>query len=333
MPTAPSERARPLPFTGLCVAAAWLLAGCGASATSDAAALGPTGSPEAAAPCEVAGTEGVTAIHASEYGLALASPSGDGLVVQRRSGSACALTPDGGRPVAAGALLDLDDHGTLYVFPAAAPSPDVVSTWLEDGGADGVVESVDEAGLVSPVVHAGRGIWAFGVSPGGESFWVTACGPTGIFAGREPDLTTTLAPPDTLWDAQPSVLTDPHTLWSVGFRTCSASEPTSPSCGFALTRTTPEGSEERGTTVMDFGAGFEQAVLTRCGAEVCGGFPGAVVRWNEAGERIQTVTPADLGAAAGARFLDVTGSREGLYVLLEEPTGTRVMYAPRAQDP
>jgi hypothetical protein len=304
-----------------------LLGACGASAPALPTAT-EEGPPQAGLACEVEASEGVTAIRASEHGVAFAAASDDGLRVWRLQGSGCALSPDGTQPVAASALLDLDDAGNLYVFPAPSAEAGVVSTWLEDGGADGVVERVDTSGHVAPVVHAGRGIWAFGVAPAGDSFWVSACGTTGIFTGHEPDLTPALTPPDTLWGSMPSVLTEAHTLWSVGYRTCSPPETASPSCGFALTRTTPEGSEEVGTTQMDFGAGYQQAVLARCGARVCGVFPGAVVLWDAGGELTRTVLLGDLGAEPGAQILQATGNREGLYLLLEGPSGKRVMYLP-----
>lgn len=297
-----------------------LLTACG-SAPADG-----TGTTPSEAVCEVEGSAGVLAIRASEHGLALARASGDGQRVERLRGTACALAPDGTLPVAAGALLDLDDEGALYVFPAPATEPGVVSTWLEDGGADGVVERVDTSDQVAPVVHAGRGIWAFGVAPAGDTFWVSACGTTGIFSGHEPALTPALAPPETLWDSLPSVLTGTHTFWSVGYRTCSPPEPASPSCGYALTRTTPEGSAELDTTLVDFGAGYEQALLRRCGDRVCGLFPGAVVLWDEDGERALTLLLRELDPDPGARLLEVTGNREGLYLLLESQGETRVLH-------
>ena len=79
---------------------------------------------------------------------------------------------------------------------------------------------------------------------------------------------------------------------------------------------------------MDFGDGHEQAVLARCGARVCGVFTGAVVLWDADGDLTQTVFLDDLGAEPGERILEASGNREGLYFLLEGPSGTRVMYLP-----
>lgn len=323
---APEARSISPLFCAGSVALALALAACGGSPMQDAAGAGEAS--QASEPCDVDAPAGVVAMQASEHGLALAVTSESGLRVQRMEGAACDLTADGTKPVAAGTLLDFDNAGNLYVFPAAAGAPDEVSTWLEDGGADSVVEKVDLNGKVSPMVHAGRGIWAFGMAPEGPTFLVTACGPTGIFSGQEPDFSTVLTPPDTLWNGMPSVLTDAHTLWSVGYLTCSPTEPASPDCGYALTRTTPEGSEELGPTLMDFGKGYEQGALARCGTRVCGLFASGVVQWNAQGALERTLAPADLGAEPGARILQVAGNAKGLYLLLEGKAGNRVVYVP-----
>ena len=321
----PAPLANTLRLTALVCGVLSLLTACGPS-SGEEPTPGGARAPTTARACEVEASGGVSAIRASEHGVAFAAASEDGLRVWRLRGSGCALSPDGTQPVAASALLDLDDEGNLYVFPAPSSDAGVLSTWLEDGGEGGVVERVDGSGHVAPVVHAGRGIWAFGVAPAGDTFWVSACGTTGIFSGEEPELEPALAPPDTLWGSMPSVLTDAYTFWSVGYGTSCPAEATSPSCGFALTRTTPEGSEELGATQMDFGDGHEQAVLARCGARVCGVFPGAVVLWDADGDLTQTVSLDDLGAEPGERILEASGNREGLYFLLEGPSGTRVMY-------
>ncbi len=325
---APARRpcSPPLSLCAGALALAALLAACGGGSADTSTGLGEGSQPSVV--CDLDTPAGVTALVASEHGLAIAIGSDEQQRVQRLAGrGGCALTNDGS-PVAAGELLDMDDAGNLYVFPAAAGAPDEVSTWLEDGGADSVVERVDRHGKVSPMVHAGRGIWAFQMAPEGGTFLVTACGPTGIFSGQEPNFTTVLTPPDTLWNALPSALTDARTLWSVGYLTCSPTTATDPTCGYALTRTTPEGSEELGTTLVDFGEGYEQGALRRCGRSVCGLFPSGVVRWDEHGAPERRFVATDLGAVPGGQILGVTGNSGGLYFLVQDAEEKRVVYVP-----
>lgn len=250
--------------------------------------------------------------------------------IERARGAGCELSPDGTAPVAAGGLLDADDLGNLFVAPAETSEPGLLSTVQEDRVGDMVVK-VDPAGQVSMLLSAARGLWDFGVSPAGGSLWVTACGPTGIFTMSSDvpsKLTPALEPPETLWEQMPSVLTDDHTFWSVGVRTGAWSEPLTPASGFALVRTTPEGSRDLGTTLVDLGKGFEQATLTRCGGHVCGLFPGAVVVWDSEGAVLDTVTASDLDASPTEHIARVSGNQHGLYVSLSGATGARVLFVP-----
>lgn len=281
--------------------------------------------------CVVATPGDVVAIAASDAGVAVASGNdGDeALVVHRAQGIDCALAWDDA-PLAATRLLDLDDDGDVYLFPASAREPGVVSTMLPDAfaGLDSTIARVDaDDDAITEVVSAGRGIWSFGISPAGDSAWVTACGPTGIFALGDGELTPTMTPPSTLWQQQPSVLTDDDTFWSIGTGTCDPDALTS-DCGFALVRTTAAGSVEVGPTILDVGAGLEAARLARCGASVCGVLSRAIVRWDDDGDIERTITASDLDARPTERVLQVAGNHHGLYALLGDDTGTRVVFVP-----
>jgi hypothetical protein len=263
------------------------------------------------------------------------SPAPEPLVhIERFSGVGCELSPDGTAPVAAAWLMDVDDLGNLFVSPAETREPGFTSTVLPDKPFGDTVARVDTAGRVSEVLTAGRGLWDFGVSPAGGSLWVTACGPTGIFAfsSDEPSqFTVALESPETLWEQMPSVLTDDHTFWSVGVRTSVSNEPITPASGYALVRTTPEGSRDLGTTLVDFGKGFEKATLTRCGSRVCGLFSGAVIVWGSEGEVLDTLTASDLGALPSEHIARVSGNEHGLYFSLSGTDGRRVLFVPTRQ--
>ena len=251
--------------------------------------------------------------------------------IQRARGVGCELSPDGTAPVSARRLRDVDDLGNLFVAPAEVSEPGFTSTALPDEAYGDTVAKVDTAGRVSAVLSAGRGIWDFGVSAAGGSLWVTACGPTGIFAlGSDvpSQLTVALEPPDTLWEQMPSALTADHTFWSVGVRTTVSNEPLTPASGYALVRTTPEGSRDVGTTLVDFGKGFEQATLARCGSRVCGLFAGAVIVWGSEGEVLDTITASDLGALPSEHIAQVSGNQHGLYFTLSGAAGARVLFVP-----
>jgi len=252
--------------------------------------------------------------------------------IERSRGVGCELSPDGTAPVAAEWLIDVDDLGNLFVSPAERSEPGFTSTVLRDRPFGDTVAKVDTAGHVSLVLSAARGLWDFGVSPAGGSLWVTACGPTGIFAFSSDvpiQFTPALAPPETLWEQMPSALTDDHTFWSVGVgKNSTWKETLTPASGFALVRTTPEGSRDVGTTLIDFGKGFEQATLVRCGGRVCGLFPGAVIVWGSDGEALDTITASDLEASPTEHIAQVSGNQHGLYISLNGAAGARVIFVP-----
>lgn len=285
--------------------------------------------------CVVPAPAGVSALVASEQGVVFAvraSASGDTtLLLHRAHGAGCDLEFDEDAPIAASSLLDLDDTGNIYVYPAEAPAPGVVSTMLPEfsHGRQGTVARVDAAGRVMLVMAAGRGIWSFGVEPGGDALWVTACGPTGVFSRADEGLLPSFTPPPG-WDQAPAVLTDPRTLWSVGDRSCGPVAAITPDCGYPLVRTTAGGSEEVGTTIVDLGAGFEKAALARCGANVCGVFASAIIIWDDEGNELQTILAGpDLAALSSEHIVQVSGNSLGVYALLDGDAGPRAVFLPR----
>ncbi len=272
---------------------------------------------EAAAICTFEVPATTSRLIAVEGGLVVAYAAREPgqLVVERWEGDGCSM--HAGPRVAAAALLDADEAGNLYVFTAETPEPGVRSTVLPERtpGADSSVAKVERSGDVSELVYAGRGIWSFGIAPAGDALWVTACGPTGIFEVSEAGMGgAALGAPSSLWQQTPSVLTDPATFFSLGF----------PDTGFALTRTTPEGSEALGSTLVDFGDGEEQATLSRCGAGVCGVYPSGVVVWNDAGEVTFEAALAEV-ADAGEELVTATARGDALFLLLRSAEGARVV--------
>lgn len=275
--------------------------------------------------CEVEVPEGLTKLVASEHGVAFATRVDGANHVVRTTGTGCALTPSG--PPLAGELLDLDDHGTVYVLPREADAPGVLGTVRADRPLTAMKVSPDDD--VAAVIGTGRGLWSFGVSPGGETMWASSCGPTGIFTATSEGSVERLPAPDTLWEQRPALLTDDATFWSVGVRRCAPDAPLSPACAFALVRTTAEGSHEVGATLVDFGAGFEEGVLARCGHSVCGAFASGVVSWARNGAVSRRWSLTDLGAHDGEHVAAVTGTDRALYVTLSDAHATRVLFVPR----
>lgn len=283
---------------------------------------------EALRACVVAAPADVEAVAASASGVVLAVPAEDGLLLRRMFGRGCALIAGDVAPIAAGELLDLDDLGNLYVFPAEAVTAGAVSTMLPGEYPGSMVARVDREGRVSKLLSAGRGIWSFGVTPGGDALWVTACGPNGIFEIEGDVVTASMTPPETLWEQHPAALTDAETFWSMGYRTCEPGAALSPDCGYALVRSTPAGSVDVDTTIVDLGGGYEQAELVRCGPHVCGRVAAGVVVWNDAGERLRTLTRGELLASPGEQVVRVTGDARGIYALLRGESGGRVVFVP-----
>ncbi len=249
---------------------------------------------------------------------------GDGVVIQRAVGVGCALQETPAR-IAARELLDLDNHGNLYVFPAPGTRT-AASTMLPDTPFGDVVTRVGTDGSLVNVVSAGRGIWDFSVAPDGDALWMTACGPTGVFDLAD-DGTMTVAEtplPESLWAQMSSVLTDAHTFWSVGFRTGDGCDDAM-GCGYALVRADAAGGVDVGSTVMDLGDGVEHATLLRCGRRVCGITGSAVVAWDDDGAIATTVLSSSI-ARPGESIVGVTGNRHGLYIQLVGDGGTRIVF-------
>jgi hypothetical protein len=269
--------------------------------------------------------EGVVALKASEYGLAIATGDATGQIVQRLRGTGCDLAGDGAL-VAATELLDFDDHGTAYVFPAEATGRCVLSTLADTGWSQGDVVSVDASNRMVRLLQGGRGIWEFGVSPDGATMYSSACGPTGIFAVGDETFAPVLTSPPTLWEQYPSVLTAAHTFWSVGVRTCAPGEETTPECGYALVRATRDGTAELGTTLADHGGGMQQATLVRCGSDVCGVFAHAVTRWNAADGEPRTIALDHVRQSRSDQILSASGNDHGVYVLVGDGTTNRVVF-------
>jgi hypothetical protein len=316
-------------------------AGCGPAGPGDDPGRHHRGAPEGRAPvvlalptasCELGAADAV-ALVAMEDGVALgrtASGPAPGLVVTRHRGAGCALAPAAGPPTAVHALLDADEAGNVYAFPRATTEPGVVST-LPEGSGDysvGVVVRIDPHGRVSKVLEAGRGIWRFGVSPGGGAFFTTSCGPTGIFVAGSDPLQPVMTPPQTQWQSSGSALTDDHTLWSLGSSTCDKNHPVGPGCGHPLVRSTPAGSRELGFAETDFGDGPERTDLVRCGGRVCGVAASAVVVWDHEGAVARTITARALGVRPGERIAQVAGNRRGVYVLLHDGERGRLSFTP-----
>lgn len=280
------------------------------------------------ASCVVAAPAGVVTLAAGAAGVAVAvADTDDSVLVHRMRGEGCELVADGAL-VAAGELLDVDDLGNLYVFPAEAATPDVVSTMLPDEYPGSMVARVGRDDGVAKLLPAGRGIWSFGVTPAGDGLWVSACGPNGIFLIEGLAVAEAMPAPDTLWEQMPSVLTDQRTFWSVGVRTCDPGQGLTPACGYALVRTTPAGSEDLATTIVDFGAGFEQAKLARCGAHVCGVVAGGVTVWDGTGRVVRELSRTDALGSPGEVIVQASGAAGGVYVLLGGEAGGRVVFVP-----
>lgn len=282
--------------------------------------------------CVVATPEGVIGMAAHRDGVVFIKPStanGNPSVRAERSlGIGCELTAQPSAPVALESLLDVDDRGNLYGFPAEGQVGEV-STMLPDEYPGSMVAKVDAAGKVTKLVAAGRGIWSFGVSPEGGSMWMTACGPTGVLSTA--DATQTMPPPETLWAQYPSVLTNDATFWSLGYGTCNRGEARTPDCGFPLVRTTLEGSQEVAATIVDFGAGYEESMLARCGTDVCGVFKSAVIVWDDAGKPIRTILLSEI-ASPSESIAQVSGNQHGVYVLLEGAAGARIVFVPAQRE-
>lgn len=258
---------------------------------------------------------------ASDHGVALAVRAGDGVVITRLRGRGCELDPDGSAPVAAARLHDMDDAGNLYVAPTEAAAPGVLGTASEGHDAENTVARVSPSGVVSTVVHAGRGIWWFGVSPDAALVSITACGPTGLFSLSEDGLTPWADAPAG-WDYAPSVLTS-DALWSVDAGACVDG---AASCSSPLVRTSAKGSAPVESVSVDFGAGPEPGRLVRCGDSVCSVHRSGFAQRDASGAVALRVTRAELGLEAAEELRGLASTSDGFYALTEGPSGTRVRF-------
>jgi hypothetical protein len=256
--------------------------------------------------CEVATPAGATALLSVPEGVVFVREA----EVVRARGHGCALDLEA--PVRLGTLEAVDDLGRLYVRATEelrqAHFPDVFGD---------TVARVDASGAVTPVVSAGRGIWTFSVSPGGESVAVTACGPEGVLS--VPSLEPVL--PALQRDVAGVVLTGPSTAWSLSMNGCER--------GFCadrqLVRSTPEGQ----TPVASVGSGTQALRLARCGEYLCA-FEGSTLRvFAHDGRVVQQLASSDLGVSSSATIEAVSANVWGLYVTVLDPA-LRVRFVPLA---
>lgn len=264
------------------------------------------------ASCSFAVDPSASRLVAVEGGLvvAYAAAGSDAVAVERMAGERCAMN-DGPR-VTAARLLDADEGGGLYVFRPETR--------------DSTVTRIAPNGARTDLVYAGRGVWSFGIAPDGDALWVTACGPTGIFEVAGDAMgEVALAPPESLWEQTPSVLTDGETFWSIGVLRGDATDALDPEVDLRLVRTTKDGSQEVAPTLIDFGSGLEQATLSRCGDRVCGLYPSGLIVWSAEGEVATEILLADI-AADGEALISATGRGEDLFVLLRSSEGARVVW-------
>jgi len=254
--------------------------------------------------CEVTVPVGVTGLLAMPEGLAFIR----GDEVLRSRGHGCALEVSA--PVELGPLQAVDDRGRLYVMA----TEEVRLAHFPESFGD-TVARIDPSGAVTPIVSAGRGIWTFSVSPGGETVAVTACGPEGVLS--VPSLEPVL--PALERDVAHVVLTGPSTAWSFSMGQCER--------GFCedrqLVRSTPEGS----TNVASVGSGTFSIRLARCGDGVCVYDHANVTVFSSDGRLVQQLTLSELGAGPQATLEAVSANALGLYLTVVD-TGRRVTFVP-----
>ncbi len=332
--------ATPSPRLTLCFSLALCAVACGSSHPDDAPGRLPAASHAGTASpttrwdaCPLAGLDAAVTVLATADGVAMASAGAGGsdanLVVVRYRGAGCALAA-AGTPLAVYALLDADARGNLYAFPAATTAPGVASTLPPDElfpTRDSLVVRINPAGQATQVVKAGRGIWRFGVSAAGGTFWSTACGPTGIFAMASEPLRPVLSPPSTRWQAG-AVLTTDTTLWSVASPGCSPDTPAGRPCGYPLFRTTPQGDQVVGRVALDFTDDSQRAALFRCGERLCSVASRTITLWDDEGAALRTAFSAELGLREDEQIVHVSSNAHGIYVLLHSADGQRLLFSP-----
>lgn len=275
--------------------------------------------------CEVSGVS-FFGFAAGASGGVFAVGGANGALLQRYEGRGCALTP-AGAPIA-GDLIDIDDNGAVWVRASNAPTHEegVIDTRGEDSYGDLVVRvGADDA--VTEIARAGRGIWQTAVSAEGDAFMATSCGSINGFSRVNDDgsfAPLALSTPNGEWAA--GVFTADDTFWSPGQSSCTdrLDGALDDVCGPHLVRTDSEGSVELGSTVLDFGAGFEQGVLSRCGHDVCGVFASAVVVWDRDGAIARVVAAEAI--LPGAFIVGVSGNSDGLYIRVVEPRAMQRLF-------
>ena len=321
------KEARPL----ILVLQAVLMCACGQPSDTDCAAQDKCAETlipnveSAPLSCDVAAGRAIIGLRTFAGGIAISTvnpldPNGP-LLVERARGEGCALSA-AGAPVAATELLDVDDAGGLYVLGAAATTPNVLSS-VSDQSAGDVVVRIDESGSKRDIVSAGRGIWTFGTSPSGNTIWVTACGPTGIFDIRGPELVSAMTPPDSGWHSAPNVLTADDTFWSIGAQKCVRGD-----CQRPLVRTRPTESERVAIAAYNLDD-TEDAVLARCGSNVCGVSAGRLQIWDDEGVILEDYAGEDIGALPAEQLVTASGNESGTYIHLRQAQGDRLIFVGR----
>lgn len=339
-----------LPSLSVSLYVALVAAGCGQPDAGDRAREALTGAgPAAPEPafirCDPSDLGSVRVLLATEGGIALGSIESYGeefgMVARSYRGRGCGLVPDGRVPAAVTDLLDADDHGNLYVLPRASTAPGLLSTLPPDASSpSGQVVRIDPQGRFSTVVEARRGIWSFGVSPQGGTFWSEACGPTGIFAMGSSPLREVIKPTDISWRSNGAVLTGDETVWFIGDASCQGSASTG--CRHPLIRSTPAPSPSSPSSSSSFSGGDVTVAalelagpvwstgtrLARCGARPCAVVADTIFVWGDDGSVVYTIRAADLELGPGERIEKVAGNRTALYALLFTTTERRLVYMP-----
>lgn len=231
----------------------------------------------------------------------------DGSVL-RGAGSGCAL--EWTRSEVVGELMDVDAAGNLYVLADDGFQQRRFPDLFGD-----LVARLTPEGDASAVVSAGRGIWSFGVSPSGQTMWVTACGPTGVLQTKDLAPAMTAAPP---WEAGHATLTTDHELWMSRPDRCDEQ-----GCSLVLTRTTPAGEVQvRALGVID------APLMHRCEAGPCVAGARAVQQLDHDGALLREWTSERLALGDGEALLDFALTDRGLYVLRTGVEGQRLAFTP-----
>jgi hypothetical protein len=279
--------------------------------------------------CDVGAPAGTVAMAASDFGVLFGVDTTDDstLGLQVAPGAGCSLDTDSrswldaGRGFAEdveGAPFDLDDNGNVYVYPSNSVD---VGQWPD------TVVRVDTNGTVSEMLYAGRGIWNFGVSPAGDTFWYTPCAGFALYSPAGGKSWMQFEPEDTLkGERATTVLSGAETLWTISRSTCKSN--LNPGCGLELTRKTPEGTRLFDSTVLDFGKGRASAALSRCGTKVCGTTSSGLVVWNEEGEETARIPLSALSSDSNETIIQSAGNSQGVYVLLQGESTSRVVFVP-----